>query len=159
MFSLRLQCAGLVSRGAAPSGPGLGARLQSGKRVSISNPNSRTDEPVPCGIFSTTKHSQRPDGILATLSKHKPDRCRDYSPHNPRTKKVALLSSLQFWLTWMKHRRSACLLQVSTSPGYLTTFKKLLFLIKHIIIPAIPASQHAEVQQATRIQTRRSRVR
>lgn len=74
-------------------------------------------------------------------------------------KKVALLSSLQFWLTWMKHRRSACLLQVSTSPGYLTTFKKLLFLIKHIIIPAIPASQHAEVQQATRIQTRRSRVR
>lgn len=55
-----LQCGVLVSRGATVQlGQVLGARLQSGKRVSISNPNSPRDEPVAGGGVTSKKKKKK----------------------------------------------------------------------------------------------------
>lgn len=69
---------GQQGRHCAASGSLLGARLQSGKRVSISNPNSPGDVPVACGI--TSKATSYSVTAFVTLFKHNPGRRRYHRP-------------------------------------------------------------------------------
>lgn len=111
---VNLQYADLVSRGATVKlDQVVGARLQTGKRVSISNLNGPRDESLACGITSNlTSHA-----VLSRYLIIINNRCRCHrssTPQKPRKKDARRASAPIFraLIILMTTRRFACLLQV-----------------------------------------------
>lgn len=111
---VQLQYADLVSRGATVKlDQVVGARLQTGKRVSISNLNGPRDEQLACAITSnSTSHA-----VLLRYLIRINNRCRCHrspTPQKPRKKDAHRASAPIFraLLILMTTRRFACLLQV-----------------------------------------------
>lgn len=155
-----LQCENLVNRGAtAQLHQVAGARLQSGKRVSISNPNSPRDELVACGITSKLASYS----VVWRYSNINQERCRCHrswlqSTESAKESRPPCLRSSFPRLVNLDDKPTLCVFTPSVNQSrYCITLNYYCAVIAHISdIASHFCKKHAEVKQAKRIQTRRS---
>lgn len=135
----------------------VGARLQTGKRVSISNLNGPRDELLACGITSNSTSHAVLSRYLIIIN----NRCRCHrssTAQKPRKKRRSpcLRSNFPRLVNFDDNPTRCVFAPGVNQSGYCSIFNYYGAVITHIFVHF--CKKHAEVKQAKRIQAWRSCV-